>query len=495
MSGFKYCRLFLQLMRTNSLILGLSALLILFCSATWAEEHDLVKVSQDPYTDPSAQHATEVEPVMVAHGDTIVTALQVGRFFGAGADNIGWATSKDGGKTWKHGFLTGTTTAAGGSWPAVSLPTIAYDRKHRTYLISMMPFDDQGNGRGVLVSRSLDGMKWSQPVLAASSLGANGHWLACDNSARSPHYGNCYDAFLDYSSPVANVNVLVASNDGGLTWGAPVSSPDQTAGLVSSIAIQPYGNLLVLGRNGGPSGDQAYAIRSVDGGHSLEATVSIATHQFMYPWLRADPNLTSGVDSHGTIYVVFPDCRFRSNCIDPGCRFGPSPSFCATDDLLLTKSDDGITWSALQRIPIDAVASRADHFIAGLAVLSEPNDDDERFNGDETRTRLALTYYYLPNGNLPDGSTCTSSTCEVNAGFISSDDGGRSWQDAAKIAGPMAQTWLVPTSAGEMVADYGSAVFVEGKPYGAFAIAGPPDPKTGVFNEAIYTAELPEGRE
>src|SRR5713101_9495961 len=124
------------------------AIFMFFLSVAWADGPDLVQVSHDPYTDPLAQHATEVEPVMVAHGDTIVTAFQVGRFQGAGSDNIGWATSKDGGGSWKHGFLTGTTTLAGGTWPAVSLPTIAYDRKHKTYLIALQPFDDQQNGRG-----------------------------------------------------------------------------------------------------------------------------------------------------------------------------------------------------------------------------------------------------------------------------------------------------------------------------------------------------------
>jgi hypothetical protein len=94
------------------------------------------------------------------------------------------------------------------------------------------------------------------------------------------------------------------------------------------------------------------------------------------------------------------------------------------------------------------------------------------------------------HANLLDGTTCTSSTCLVSAGFISSNDGGRSWGHEHKIAGPMAESWLVPTDAGEMVADYISAVFVNGKPYGAFAIARAPDPMTGSFYEATYAGHL-----
>ena len=142
-------------------------------------------------------------------------------------------------------------------------------------------------------------------------------------------------------------------------------------------------------------------------------------------------------------------------------------------------------WTAPQRIPIDPVNSSVDHLIAGVGVLSDADDHERR-----DRPKLAVTYYYLPNG-----LTCQPNTCKVSAGFISSGDGGRSWHDAEKIAGPMMESWLVPTFAGEMVANYNSAVFVDGKPHGAFALARPPDPNTGKFDEAIYATELPEGRD
>lgn len=477
-----------KLSSTRPHILGLSIVLLVFLSVAWAGEIDLDRISSDPYTDPLAQHATEVEPLMVAHKDTIVTSLQVGRFFGTGGDNIGWATSKDGGESWKHGFLDGITLVAGGTWPAVSLPTVAFDHKHQTYLIASMPFDDQGNGRGIVVNRSLDGLKWSEPIVAATSLGTFAHWLACDNSPTSPFYGNCYDAIYDYSTG-NNLNELVTSHDGGVSWSTQVAAPDQNAGLVTSMAIQPNGNVVVLGRNGGPNGDQEYAIRSVDGGQTLEATADIASIFFIYPFMRADPNLTSGVDAKGTIYVVFPDCRFRSNCSDPvaasGCRFTTDNSSCTTNDLLLTTSEDGVIWTSPRRIPIDPLNSSVDHLIAGIGVLGDPDDHERR-----DRAKLAVTYYYLPNG-----LTCQPNTCQVSAGIISSDDGGRSWHEAEKVAGPMMESWLVPTFAGEMVANYNSAVFVDGKPHGAFAIARPPDPKTGKFDEAIYAVKLPGERD
>src|SRR3954452_5155146 len=76
----------------------------------------LTRVSTDPYTDTAAQHRTEVEPDTFAYGSTIVAAFQVGRVFGGGASNIGFATSNDGGGTWHKGYLPGITARAGGAY-------------------------------------------------------------------------------------------------------------------------------------------------------------------------------------------------------------------------------------------------------------------------------------------------------------------------------------------------------------------------------------------
>ena len=68
----------------------------------------LTRVSADPFTNPTSQHATEVEPDTFANGSTVVAAFQVGRFFDGGATDIGFARSTDGGATWDApGFLPG----------------------------------------------------------------------------------------------------------------------------------------------------------------------------------------------------------------------------------------------------------------------------------------------------------------------------------------------------------------------------------------------------
>jgi hypothetical protein len=164
------------------------------------------------------------------------------------------------------------------------------------------------------------------------------------------------------------------------------------------------------------------------------------------------------MDSAGTIYVVWEDCRFRSGC----------PS----NDLVMSTSGDGTTWSAVTRIPIDAINSGIDHFIPGLGI-------DPATSG--AAAHLGLTYYYYPQAN------CTASTCALFVGFISSTDAGTTWSAATPVAGPMSLSSLPSTDSGLMVGDYIATSFSGGKAYGFFAVAKAKSGST--FDEAIYTTQ------
>jgi hypothetical protein len=75
----------------------------------------LTRISSDPFTDTSAQHATEADPSISSYGSTVVAAFDQGLFAdGSAASGIGFATSHDAGRTWFHGSLPGITTYAGG---------------------------------------------------------------------------------------------------------------------------------------------------------------------------------------------------------------------------------------------------------------------------------------------------------------------------------------------------------------------------------------------
>jgi BNR repeat-like domain len=424
---------------------------------------DVIRVSADPYTDPIGQHATEVEPDSFAIDSTVVAAFQAARRFAGGASNIGWATSR-GGKTFESGFLPGITVIADGPFDRASDPSVAYDARHRVWLISSLahveplPF-----GAEMVVSRSADGIHWSDPVTVADgrpSGGLDKNWIVCDNSPKSPFFGHCYTEFDDTDQ--AALIQMSTSTDGGKTWGPPKELPPGDRGVYNQLGmggqpvVQPDGTVIV------PIDDlvfsQVRSFRSTDGGASWSTTVSVSpiNRHKVAGGLRDPPFPSAEVDRAGNVYVVWADCRFRAAC--------------TSNDLVLSESADGINWSPPARIPIDPVNSGADHFIPGLAV-------DPHTAGDHAR--LALTYYSYPN------AACTLATCELNVGFISSTDGGSTWSEPLELAGPMRLGWLPDTTQGLMVGDYISTSFMHEHAFPFFAEANPPS--GGSFDEAIAT--------
>jgi len=132
---------------------------------------NLTQVSSDPYTIGPGQHATEVEPHMIANGTTLVAAFQTGRISQGGGTDIGWATSTDAGKTWTQGFLPGLTKGEGsGPYDAASDPVVAYDASHQVWMIASLPLSATIATPAVAVNRSTDGgLTWQSPVSVSLS--------------------------------------------------------------------------------------------------------------------------------------------------------------------------------------------------------------------------------------------------------------------------------------------------------------------------------------
>src|SRR3954453_2541656 len=153
----------------------------------------LTRVSADPFSNPTSQHATEVEPDTFAFGSTVVAAFQVGRVFDGGATDIGFVRSGTAGASWDPpGFLPGMTSSSGAASPfaRVSDASVAYDAAHATWLISSIPLLPSTSVPAVLVNRSTDdGRTWSAPVQmpppAAKRVDLDKNWTVCDNGASS----------------------------------------------------------------------------------------------------------------------------------------------------------------------------------------------------------------------------------------------------------------------------------------------------------------------
>jgi hypothetical protein len=414
----------------------------------------LIRVSRDIYTDAQAQHKTEVEPGEFAFGKTIVSAFQVGRVFGGGASNIGWATSTNGGATWKHGYLPGITGNGGGPFGQASDASVAYDAKRKVWLISSLGIG--GSSVAVLVNRSTNGgLTWGKPVTVATGSNDKG-WIICDDNKASPHYGNCYD---EYDIPGQGDSLQMrTSTDGGAHWGPARQPAGGSQGLGGQPVVLPNGDVVVpyLAFTAGTPSIRSF--RSTNGGASWSATTAVAgvQHHVVAGSLRETPLPSAAVDAGGTVYVAWADCRFRARC--------------RSNDIVIAKSTSETTWAAPVRVPIDATSSAVDHFIPGLAI-------DPSTSGGSAR--IGLTYYYYPQ------ASCSQSACRLDAGFISSVNGGTSWSAATQLAGPMKLSWLPDTSEGLMFGDYiATAVLAGGNAYPVFPVSSAPTGST--FHQAMY---------
>lgn len=418
---------------------------------------NLTQVSSDAFAIGPGQHATEVEPHMIANGNTLVAAFQTGRIIQGGATDIGWATSIDGGTTWTHGNLPGLTTGEGtGPYDAASDPAVAYDAKRGIWMIASLPISNTSQTPAVVVSRSTDGLTWQNPVSAdPTSDSSDKNWIVCDSWPASPHYGNCY---LEWDDPIAGNGdeiLMSTSTDGGLTWGTPTATADLATGIGGQPLVQPNGMVVVPIETNVMS-----SFSSSDGGLTWTAPVTVSNIQFHADagGIRSGPLPSAAVDGAGTVWVVWEDCRFRSGC--------------ATNDLVYSTSTDGVTWSAVTRIPIDDTSSAADHFIPGIGI-------DPATSG--TGAHVALHYYYYPQ------SDCTVATCQLFVGYISSANGGSTWNAPVALSGTMQLGWLPNSQNGLMVGDYIATAFTNGVPHGVFAVASATSGAT--FSEAIYTGQ------
>jgi hypothetical protein len=425
-------------------------------------QYTLVKISTDKFTNADSVHQTEVEPDSFAWGSTIVMTYHVARrpgSIGWGSADVGFSTSTDGGKTWVYGYLPGlTVNYKDGTYGAAADPSVAYDAKHAVWMISTLPLVGlNGNSQyigDVAVSISKDAIHWGNPVPVDTTHLDDKNWTVCDNTPTSPYYGNCY---TEWDQAYGSGDVLMStSSDGGQTWSAGKASADHAFGLGGEPLVQPNGTVIVPFEGFGIE-----AFRSTNGGSSWNASVTIADiNEHQDAGGIRNPDLPSAaIDGSGKVYVVWSDCRFRSGC--------------TANDIVMSTSTDGQTWSAVSRIPIDSTTSGVDHFLPGIGA-------DPARSGKTAH--LTVLYYYYPVSNC-------GSSCQLQVGFSSSISGGAVWSGGIRLAGPMQLSWLPISDDGPMVADYIGVSYTNGNPFGVFAAATAPS--GGLLHEDMYTTKQP----
>jgi hypothetical protein len=406
------------------------------------------EISTDPYGNSASQHATEVEPDTASSGSTVVSVFQVGRVADGGAANIGWATSRNSGRTWTHGFLPGMTPVSNpaGPWPRATDPSIAYDAQHGVWLAVTLTFG--GADSALLISRSSDGIHWGQPVTAThrDTFALDKQWIACDNWPSSPFRGRCYLSYDDLGSNQIETNF---STDGGLTWQGPTNFPGAGRAAINGPAApgvqpvaRPDGSVLI------PYFDntQISVLRSVDGGLTWLPPTAVAPASYQgVAGLRVAPLPSAEVGADGAVYVAWSDCTRRAGC--------------SANDVLVARSPDGLMWGAPVRVPTGAPDAELPGIAADPAVAG----------------RVALAYYRV-RGSLLD------------VFLVSSRNGGATWTKPQRLNSRSVPFGWVARAGGAMVGDYISTSIAGGRAVPVFALGF--RPRRGRLHESMFAASL-----
>ncbi|MDX6408214.1 MAG: hypothetical protein QOE13_1285 [Gaiellaceae bacterium] len=420
------------------------------------------QISVDPLTDTVGQHQSAVEPDSAANGSTVVSAFQIGRSTTGAASAIGWATSSDGGRTWRNGTLPGVTSnqSKPGPFVRVSDPVVAYDRVHRAWIVSMLALakaGPSGVSSSILTSRSADGLQWEAPVVvkkAEQDTGQDKDWISCDNGHGSRRAGHCYVVWTIPGFKADRLAVVESSN-GGRTWSPQRDFPID--GFAFVPLIRPNGAVTLVYRRSHARILEART--SVDGLRRFSRPARIATFRAKtVPAVRVDVFPSAEIAADGREYVLWQDCRFR-----PGC---------GVNSLVISTSATGARWTRPRLVQTGAALTRLEHILPTVAI-------DASTRG--TRTRLAVMFYYLS----PSG--CVRDSCTTTAYLMFSGNGGRSWSQPLNLAGPLPLTWFPSTFGTRFLGDYMAMSFVPGGtavPLYAAATA----PSGGQFHQGIFAA-------
>jgi hypothetical protein len=398
------------------------------------------RLSRDPYSNADSDHETEVEPDSLTVGRTTVATFQVGRRFQGAAANIGFAVSNDDGRTWKSGLLPRLTVASvpAGTSERASDPVVAYDAARRVWLIATLALE--GQTTRLTVSRSTDGLSWSDPVVAAEAGSGAGisfdkEWIACDNGTASPFRGHCY---LAYTDTLRSSSLAVKSSvDGGATWSAPTQT-SATNAVGAFPVIRPTGELVVVFLS-----DERRMASSIssDAAASFAAPVTIAELQVRPArGLRFFPLPAADVDASGRVWATWHDCRFSTGC--------------TSNSAVVATSADGRSWTAPTR-----VTSGRNAMLPTIGI-------------HPTTGRVAVAYYVVRDAG-------------IDFELVESRVGGSGWGPPQRLsAQTMRVEWLPNTVSGRMLADYVSVHYAGTRPLVVWALAS--EPVGTSFRQAIY---------
>lgn len=316
----------------------------------------------DPLLD--NEDRTQSGTTVVAAGDRL--AISFNNSAGIRNNNVsGYAYSRDGGKSWKQGFIP---TYPDGANLGSGVLAIAPDGAFLHACVAQ----DKNSTVSIAVSRSRDGgQSWSRPVNASSS--ATGQnifhdkpWIATD---RSDSF-NSHRVFVVWTTILQNSGKtriqLARSKDGREFKKAQLiaESPQGSFVQAPTVAVGPRGEIYIVWLEGEFGRSQLKLAKSVDGGKTFGGPTVIAG--FVNPAFPANgifdansfPSLavdTSRRSSRGYVYVAYaarPDNRADR-----------------ADVYLLRSTDGGGNWSPPLRLNDDT--GIAEQMLPSVAVAED----------------------------------------------------------------------------------------------------------------------------
>jgi hypothetical protein len=349
----------------------------------------LIQPGPDPIQD-YVQPDTQIEPsiaVNPANPKNVVAVYQEGRIANGGDATNGFATSLDGGKTWRYGELPGLTfyPGQGGPFERASDAVVAFGPDNIVYANSLV-FDqstDNGLRSGLTVNVSKDGgLHWSKPVFFQDEeLGGlnDKNWIVVDTSnAPGHHKGRVYVVWDRVAPVVYDYCDHVCDQLGNwlpnLQTIPEVVFPGQGIGAYPVVLKDGGLGIIMDADSGGipsPTGQDepelglnakiVFVRAPLAGTTPFPAPLqflppeNVATNMGRgIPAQRAGSLPAAAVDpDSGAIYATWEDTRYRTD---------------GTNDAVITRStDNGVTWSPPLRLNGGLPNDRIDHYNVSVA--------------------------------------------------------------------------------------------------------------------------------
>jgi hypothetical protein len=328
--------------------------------SAWTTLKGVKQISQDSSTPrDGSEPDTQVEPYIAIdpnNAQHIVAVFQQGRFPDGGSVGPGYATSQDGGRTWVTDEFPGVTIDRGGFWDRASDPWVAFGPDGQVYAV-LLAFQEIACDSGIVVIRSDDGgVTWNAPVDAqhdtSCSFFNDKESIGVDVYPSSPHFGRVYVSWdrLSSGQPI----VLKYSDDQGQTWSSLKTVSGSTSGVGANVLVQPNGNVTDVYINLFNGFEVAQT--SSNGGDTWGPIVNIGLDQESSPF---DQRVNCGLPAFaidpvsGFLFVGWCDTRFRSDGLN---------------DILVWKSaNGGTTWTGPVKVNPDSSGSGQGHLNVGLA--------------------------------------------------------------------------------------------------------------------------------